>query len=272
MEANGMTIDREFLAPEQRYVPGILGGLGPLSHVEFERTILERNARRRGAGGDQAHPFWLLASGSPAPDRTAALLRGGASPLAHLTAYAQLLERAGADALFVICNTAHAWHDEVQRALGIPWVHLMDLVAGALRADFPEGTRIGLLATDGTMAAGLYHRALERRGLVPVAPPADSAAQAQVRAALFDPEFGIKVTGAAVLPRAREALVDAAGWCVEHGAQVVVPACTEVSVGLRAGDVPVPLWDPLDVAADALLDLSYGRREPAAFSGRGETR
>jgi hypothetical protein len=29
--------------------------------------------------------------------------------------------------------------------------------------------------------------------------------------------------------------------------------------------LPVPVWDPLDVLADALLDLAYGRREPAAF-------
>jgi aspartate racemase len=262
-----MSLDQALLAPGQRFVPGILGGLGPLSHVEFERIVLGRNASFRGAHGDQDHPLWLLVSASPTPDRTAALLHGGPSPLAHLTAYARLLEGAGADALFVLCNTAHAWHAEVQRALGIPWVHLMELVAEALRGAFAAGTRIGLLGTDGTIAAGLYHRALEARGLVPVAPPADSPAQAHVREAVYDPDFGIKVTGSVVSPRAQDALLEAAGWCVaQQGAQVIVPACTEVSVGLPKSP-PVPVWDPLDVAADALLDLASGRREPAAFYG-----
>jgi len=260
-----MTLDSALLSPGQRYVPGIMGGLGPLSHVEFERIVLGRNAGRRGAHADQDHPLWLLVSASPAPDRTAALLHGGESPLAHLTAYARLLERAGADALFVLCNTAHAWHAEVQRAIGIPWVHLMELVGEALRERFPAGTRVGLLGTDGTMAAGLYHRALEARGLVPVAPPADSPAQARVREAISDPDFGIKGTGSAVSARAREALLEAVGWCVrQQGVQVLVPACTEVSVGLPASP-SVPVCDPLELAADALLDLAYGRREPAAF-------
>jgi aspartate racemase len=260
-----MTLDPALLSPGQRYVPGIMGGLGPLSHVEFERIVLGRAASTRGAHGDQRHPLWLLVSAAPTPDRTEALLRGGPSPLAHLTAYAQLLERAGADALFVLCNTAHAWHAEVQGAIGIPWVHLMELVAEALRSRFPAGTRVGLLGTDGTMAAGLYHRALAARGLVPVAPPTDSPAQAQVREAIYDPDFGIKVTGSRVSPRAQDALLKAAGWCVQQqGAQVIVPACTEVSVGLPKSP-PVPVWDPLDLAAGALLDLAYGRREPASL-------
>lgn len=266
-----MTLDPALLAPGQRYVPGILGGLGPLSHVEFERVVLARNAASGAGRGDQGHPLWLLASGSPAPDRTEALLRDGPSPLAHLTAYARLLERAGADALFVVCNTAHAWHADVQRAIGVPWVHLMDLVAGALRARFPVGTRVGLLGTDGTMAARLYHRALEGVGLAAVAPEPGSPAQALVRSAIGDPAFGIKATGGRAEPRALEAVRDAVVWCTRQGAEVVVPACTEISVGLRDGDAPsVPVCDPLDVAADALLDVAFGRREPAAFR-RGPT-
>lgn len=261
-----MALDPSLLSPGQRYVPGILGGLGPLAHVVFERTILARS-HARGARGDREHPVWLLVSGAPAPDRTEALLHGGESPVRHLTAYARLLEGAGADALFVPCNTAHAWHTEVQQAVGIPWVHLMRLVAEAIGASHLAGTRIGLLATDGTLATGLYHRALEARGFVPVAPPIDSPAQARVRAAISDPSTGIKATGDTVSGTARAHLIAAAEWCVRQGAQVVVPACTEVSVGLTADAFgAVPLVDPLTVAADAVLDLAFGRREPAAFA------
>jgi len=259
-----MALDPVFLSPGQRYVPGILGGLGPLAHVEFERRLLARN-HLRGARSDREHPVWLLANAASTPERTRALLEGGESPLRHLTAFAQLLERAGADALFVPCNTAHAYHAEVQRVLRIPWVHLMEIVADAIRAAHPAGTGVGLVATDGTLAMGLYHRALEARGLVAVAPAIDSPVQALVRSALSHPETGIKATGDAVSRTAREHLVAAAGWCVEHGARVVVPACTEVSVGLTAEVFDaVPLVDPLTVAADAALDIAYGSREPKA--------
>jgi aspartate racemase len=256
-----MTLDPALLSPGQKYVPGILGGLGPLAHIQFEREILARS-HARGARGDREHPVWLLASATSTPGRTSALLEQGESPVRHLTAFARVLEQSGADALFVACNTAHAFHGEVQRALRIPWVHLMEIVAQAIQAAHPRGTRVGLLATDGTLAAGLYHRSLEARDLVPVAPPIASAIQARVRSAIADPATGIKATGARVSPAARDDLVAAAAWCVEQGAGVIVQACTEVSVGLTAEAFPaVPLVDPLAIAADALLDFACGRRD-----------
>ncbi len=263
-----MALDPSLLSTGQRYVPGILGGLGPLAHAEFERVVLARS-HRRGARADRDHPVWLLASAASTPGRSNALLEGGESPLPRLTAFARLLEAAGADALFVVCNTAHAWHADVQRALGIPWVHLMEIVAEAVRAAHPAGTGVGLLATEGTLSAGLYQRALHGRGLVPVAPAIGSPVQARVRAAISDPATGIKATGAHVSVAAREHLVAAARWCVEQGAQVVVPACTEVSVGLTAEVFDAaPIVDPLEVAADVLLDVAYGKREPGSLLTR----
>ncbi len=261
-----MTLDPALLSPGQVCVPAILGGLGPLAHVVFEREVLARG-RLRGARGDRQHPVWLLASAASTPGRSQALLEGGESPVPHLRAYAQLLERNGADALFVICNTAHAYHAEVQRSLRIPWVHLMRIVADAVAVAHPAGTPVGILATDGTLSTGLYHRALEARGLIPVAPDVGSPVQARVRAAIGDPETGIKATGADVTPTARAHLLAAAEWCVAQGAEIVVPACTEVSVGLTPGAfAAAPLVDPLTVAADALLDIAFGRRPPSAFA------
>ncbi len=260
-----MPFDRALLSPGQVHLPGILGGLGPLSHVQFEREILARS-HRRGARDDRGHPVWLLASASATPDRTKAILEGGESPVRHLTAYAQLLERAGAEALFVVCNTAHAYHAEVQGSLGIPWAHLMQLVASEIRAAHPAGTAVGILATDGTLAARLYHDALVARDLVPLAPPAESAVQAGVRAAIGDAATGIKATGARVSREAKRDLVEAARWCVDHGATVIVQGCTEISVGLTAEDVPAaPLVDPLAVMAERLLDFAYGKREAGSL-------
>lgn len=267
-----MALPAFLLAPDQVFVPGILGGLGPLAHVQFEREILARGARR-GARSDRDHPVWLVANATSTPDRPGALLGRGPSPAPHLAAFARGLERAGADAIFVVCHTAHAYHAEVQRTLAIPWVHLMDIVATWLRAMYPAGTGVGLLATDATLQTRLYHRALEAHGLVPVAPDIDSPAQRRVLSAIFDESIGIKATGARVADEAREHLVSAAHWCLAHGATVIVPACTEVSVGLTAEVFQAaPIVDPLTVAADTLLDVAYGRRHPSEFfasAGRG---
>jgi aspartate racemase len=269
-----MSLDARFLAPGQKRVPGILGGLGPLSHVHFERILLSRN-HLRGAHADQQHPVWVLASASSTPERSRALLSGGETALPYLTHFARLLEGAGADALIVVCNAAHAYHAQVQRAIGIPWVHLMHvtamhITAMHIREGVPAGTAVGILGTNATLATRLYHRALEASGLHPVAPDIGSPVQEQVLKAIFDPKTGIKATGSRVSNEARDALVAAANWLVERGAEIIVPACTEASVGL----VPevfsrVPLVDPLVVAADAALDIAYGVRDPAEFLRQG---
>ena len=146
----------KYLQPGQKFVPGILGGLGPASHILFEETLLERNRLRGKGGTDQSHPVWILISASSTPDRTKALLNKGENSLPYLQNYARIIETAGADALFVICNTAHAFHHKVQGKLKIPWVHLMDLTADAIIEDFPRITKVGVLATDGTLTSKLY--------------------------------------------------------------------------------------------------------------------
>jgi len=267
-----MPLDARFLAPGQKHVPGILGGLGPLSHVHFEQTLLSRN-RLRGARADQQHPVWLLASASSTPERTRALLSGGESALPYLFHFARLLEGAGADALFVVCNTAHAYHAEVQKAIGIPWVHLMHITATHIRESMPAGTAVGILGTSALLATRLYHRALEARELRPLAPEVGSAVQEKVVRAIFDPVVGIKATGAQITSESRSLLAEAADWCVEQGARAVVAACTEVSAGLSPDAFSRARFvDPLVVAADIALDLAYGVRQPSEFLVSDATR
>ena len=257
-----MSEPSRFLSPGQRFLPGILGGVGPLSHTLFEQHLLEAGFAR-GARSDQEHPVWLLVSASSTPNRMASLSGEGENAEPYLAHFARVLERAGADALFVVCNTAHAYHEPVQRQIGIPWVHLMRITVSHIRQTLGRVRRVGVLGTDGTLATRLYHIALEREGLIPVAPAVGSVPQQAVMRAIFDPEWGIKATGTAVSSRAVEALKQSADWCLSQGAEAVIAACTEVSVGLPESAYPAaPVIDPLRVAAGVAVDLAAGRIEP----------
>lgn len=256
-----------FLHPDQKHVLGIYGGVGPLSHTLFEQQLLAAR-HRRGARSDQDHPVWILVSAASTPNRMRSLSGEGEDALPYLLHYARLIERAGADVLFVVCNTAHAYHEQVQRSLGIPWVHLMQVTADHIRRSMPGVARVGILGTDGTLVTRLYHRALEDRQLVPVAPEVESPAQTLVMDAIFDPHSGIKATGSIVSEQARARLREAASWAVGQGAQAIVAACTEVSVGLPPeAFTTAPVVDPLAVAAEAAIDLAYGG-EPEEYRVR----
>jgi aspartate racemase len=113
-----------------------------------------------------------------------------------------------------------------------------------------------VLATDGTLATGVYERRLRKVGLRAVAFELGSDEQSQVMQAIYDPTWGVKASSAPG-ERVRSALVVAARQLVDRGAEVVVAACTELSVAVRGLDSAVPWIDPLRVVAATMLDLAF---------------
>ncbi|MEA5451049.1 amino acid racemase [Leptolyngbya sp. CCNP1308] len=241
-------------------VPGILGGLGPMAHVQFEQRLIQRNVSR-GAKGDQDHPVWLLVNGTTIPNRTESLQGTGPDCVPGLVRYAQMLERAGASFLVVTCNTAHGFYDPVQAQLGIPWIHLMACTSSYIHQAYPTVQRIGVLATDGTVQCGLYSRSLSQMGLTPMGFELSSPWQDLVMQSIYHPDWGIKTTGTQVSTKALTVLEQATGWLKTQGAEVVIAGCTELSVAFaQMSSPPLPWVDPLEVVADITLDLAWGVR------------
>ena len=247
------------IAGQKQLIPGILGGLGPLAHVEFERRLITKNVER-GACTDQDHPVWILVGANDIPNRTQSLLGQVPDCTPWLVRYGQLLERAGADFLIVTCNTTHAFYHQVQPQLQIPWLHLMHCTSQVIAEQY-NVDRVGILATDGTLQSGLYSRSLQEVGLVPIAPALASSTQRQVMQSIYHTEWGIKASGVRVSSLALDNLKQAVDWLQRQGAELVIAGCTELSVALpKIADLSLPWIDPLDVAADLTLDLSLGDR------------
>ena len=113
----------------RKKIIGIIGGMGPLATADlFEKIIVHTKA-----ACDQDHLRVIIDSNTNIPDRTAAILHGGADPVPELTASARGLERMGAELLVMPCNTAHNFYDAVQGAVSIPVLHMVRLTAQALR-------------------------------------------------------------------------------------------------------------------------------------------
>lgn len=241
----------------ERLVIGVLGGMGPLATVDLYRKIIEATPAAR----DQEHLHVIIDADPSVPDRTEALLHGGPDPTPWLIAGARRLAGAGASFIVVPCNTAHAFLPQVQAAVEVPFLNMIDETADRLAEMLPAGSTIGILATAGTVASGLYHRALAERGLRAVAPPGDE--QALVSAA-------IACVKAGQVERATSDLVlGPALGLVRSGAQAVVAACTELPLILRAGDLPVPLVDPTRVLAEAAVAVALGQRPLPATPSKG---
>ena len=225
---------------------GILGGMGPEATADLFMRIIRATPVKR----DQDHFRVIIDSNSKIADRTPSILGTGPSPLPKIIETGRNLERAGADFLIMPCNTAHYFHSEIQSELGIPLLHMIRLSAKHIKENYPEVKQVGLLATDGTLASMLYHEAYGEYGIEVINP--DDSSQIDVMDAVYrDIKTGDLETGGKLLDLVAVDLFEA-------GSEAVICGCTEVSLVLHDGDVPVPVVDPLQVLAEEAVKLASG--------------
>ncbi|MEM9220580.1 MAG: amino acid racemase [Cyanobacteria bacterium P01_F01_bin.150] len=256
---------------QQVHLPGILGGLGPLAHIEFEKRLLHHSIHR-GACRDQDHPDWVLLSAASTPDRTQWLLNKGTDCVPSLVHSARTLEMMGADFLVVTCNTAHAFYPVVQSHINIPWFHMMEATARHIANHYPQIRQVGLLATDGTVRSQLYTKSLSQYGLEVITPSVHSPTQKSIMQSIYAPDWGIKSNCTVVSDRALEELITAIHWLEHQGAELIIAGCTELSVGLRAmasqsiKTMKIEWVDPLDTMAKITVDVAYRKCLPSAIA------
>lgn len=252
-------------------VPCFVGGIGPASELPFEADLLEENLT---ATSDQQHIGWILLNETSFPDRTGALMarKAGDSSLyeeirRRIINDIRFAGREGFGSISFLCNTIHAWRDDplVQRELKrarIPWVSLMDATVEMILENYPVGTRVGVLATSGTLDTGLYERALREAGLEPISFLVESPEQETVMQAIYNKEYGIKATGAMPSERAKTELATMADALVnEHGVGIIIGGCTEIPMALNENTYDpkrAVIIDPIRALARAHLILAMG--------------
>ncbi len=228
---------------------GILGGLGPMASAYFYEMITAHTKVQR----DQDHIDIILSSRASTPDRTDFILgKSTDSPLPAMIEDAKALVAFGARSIVIPCNTAHHFIDEVRNAVPVPVPSIIRETARFCRLS--GKTKVGILATEGTVASGAYQTALEAEGVAFMLP--DAEAQAALMQIIYDyVKRGLRVDPAA--------LYEAARPLTEAGCDALILGCTELSVAARecGGD---PLFiDSLEVLAYRAITLC--QKEPTGF-------
>jgi aspartate racemase len=212
-------------------IVGILGGMGPDATVDLFQKIL----RATPAKNDQEHLRIIIDCNSKVPSRDAALFRQGEDPLPHLKESACLLQNAGAELIAIPCNAAHYWHEQVQSSVRVPVLHIMQAAVDYLVDHFPRAGRVGLLATNATLEAGLYQQVLDQRRIEVVVP--DKRSQEKVMEVIGAVKEGRKGHGIKRIIR------EQGEGLAARGAEAVLAGCTEIPLVLGEGDLSVPVVD-----------------------------
>jgi aspartate racemase len=232
---------------------GIVGGVGPAAGADLCHKIFSHTK----VTCDQDHiDLYLTSCPSIIPDRTDFLLNHGADPRNGLLSCMEKLVALGATALGVACNTAHS-----QKIIGAidmsflgPDVRFCNMIEETCRfiADgYDEGVPIGFMATLGTTNTGVYDEYFSKyHGLKLV--KCDEAYRKAINDAIYSKKYGIKVTPK-VSDKARGILIDAVNQLKEKGCKAVILGCTELPLALDSENSPLPIIDPTDILAQALV-------------------
>jgi aspartate racemase len=242
---------------------GLLGGMSWESTIEYYRLVNELVAERLG-GLHSAD--CLLRSVDFAEIEVLQREDRWDEAGVRLAAEARALQDAGAELLVLCTNTMHKLAPQITAAIDIPFVHIADTTAHAVKA--ADLTRVGLLATAYTMEQEFYVGRLREHGLEVTVP--DAADRKIVHDVIYE-ELCLGIVSAASRDEYRRIMRALAG----DGAQGILLGCTEIDLLVGAEDSPVPVFDTTRLHAERAVELSLIPRPPvpspprAAAAGDG---
>lgn len=160
---------------------------------------------------------------------------------------ARALERAGAELLVLCTNYMHKTARALEARLGIPFLHIADVVAVAAKA--LGATRVGLTGAAATMTEPFYAQRLVTHGLDVVVP--EEADRHRLDRAIFD-----ELCRGVLSDNTRTALRSVLARLVERGAEAVVLGCTELELLLGPDDCAAPLLPTARLHVKAAVDAA----------------
>ncbi len=226
-------------------VLGVIGGLGPIATAHFMELVI----RMTDAKTDQQHLDMIIYNFPSIPDRTGYILDNTRpNPLPQMLSIGESLMAQGADFIAIPCVTAHYFYRELENAIRVPVINGVRETAAHLKE---HGiARAGIMATDGTVSAGLFARELEALGITPVIP--SPKRQKDVMHLIYD---NIKANHPADMERFHAVSRELR----ENGAEAIILGCTELSLIKRDYPIGAGFIDAMEVLAQRSV-LLCGKR------------
>jgi aspartate racemase len=161
---------------------------------------------------------------------------------------ARALVAAGAQLLVLCTNTMHKVADTIAAAVDVPFVHIADATAEAVRDRRLQ--TVGLLATAYTMEQDFYvGRLRERHGLTVIVPGTED--RAIVHDVIYD-ELCVGIVEDSSREQYRRIMRDLA----ERGAEGILLGCTEIDLLVGPTDSRVPVFDTTRLHVQRVVDIA----------------
>ena len=153
---------------------GILGGMGTQAGLDFCNKLAILNRGKI----DQDYPLFILYNKANIPGRPESigvhtgklsnnLIKTKSNKkyslvLKSLLKGCQLLKKSKCKFIVIPCNTAHYWYDDLKKKIKLPIINMPKEVLNHTLRKCKKNSKIGLLATEGTLKTGIYNKFFDK--------------------------------------------------------------------------------------------------------------
>lgn len=220
---------------------GVIGGLGPKATTYFMDLVIDNTESEC----DQDNVDLLVCQYSSIPDRTSYIIGNSKdSPVPEMIRCARLLERENCKYIVIPCNTASYFYDEIASNVGVEVINILEETSREVLRCKPS--RVGLMATDGTIRSKAYQRFIDD-GLLFI--PCDEY-QGKIMSIIYEK---IKKN----IDIRKEEFDEIIDYFKENNCDKVILGCTELSVAYKKLDLDYSIVvDSLTVLARKTVELS----------------
>jgi len=199
---------------------GILGGMGTQAGLDFCNKLAKLNKGKT----DQQYPLFVLYNKSNIPGRPENLHKYN-KVLKSLLAGCKFLEKSKCKFIVIPCNTAHYWFDDLQKKTKIPIISMPKEVYVHSVKTCKKNSKIGLLATEGTLKTGIYNKFFDKK--FKLINPSNSIQKNNVNKA-------IKLVKMGKIKDAEKAIRPAVNLLVKMKCDKIILGCTELPIAIFA--------------------------------------
>ena len=216
---------------------GILGGMGTQAGLDFCNKLAMINRGKI----DQEYPLFILYNKSNIPGRPESIslhaknssdklgepsdLKKYKKVLKSLIDGCNSLQRCGCKFIVIPCNTAHYWYNDLQKKIKIPIINMPSEVFLHTKKVCKKNSKIGLLATEGTLKTGVYNKFFDKN--FELVKPSNKLQFNSVNKAIQFVKMG-------KIREAEKAIKPAINYLVKIKCKKIILGCTELPITIFA--------------------------------------
>lgn len=162
--------------------------------------------------------------------------------------YAKNIEKTGAEAILLCCNTIHICAESIKKAVNIPFLHIAEATGKEIKRN--NIRKVLLLGTKSTMEKGFYKSVLNDNFNIEVIIPTKNDIETIHDVIYKELVYGITTS------ESKNKFLKIIKKSIDKGAEGVILGCTEIPLLINQNDCEIPTFNTTKIHTERAVEFS----------------